>query len=285
MDASASEAVPANQEAPANQAAPESAEEALPDIEDTIFDGDFLAAAIGVGAGPSYIGSDDYQLVPIPVFQGSIGGIDINPRPAGIALDVIPDQGRRVSFQLGPAARLNFNRAVDTRDELIEAFPRLDAAVEVGPTVGVSINRVLHSYDSFTLSADILWDVAGAHDGMSVRPSATYFTPVSRGAALAISANTTWIDDSFADYYYTVDPALAPDTPLPAFEAEGGFQNAGLTSLVFVDLDGDILNGGLALFGVVNYTRVLGDAADSPFTSFAGSADQFFGGVGVGYVF
>ncbi len=257
----------------------------LPDIEDSVFAGDFLAAGVGVVIAPSYVGSDDYQIVPVPVLQGSVGGIGINPRPAGVALNVVPDRDQRVSLQAGPAFRLNFNRAVDPRDELVDAFPRRDIAVELGPTIGVGIDGVLHSVDSFTLTADVLWDVAGAHDGLSVRGSATYFTPVSRGAAVTLSAHTTWIDESYADYYYTVDPALAPGTPLPAFKADAGFQGAGLTSLVVVDLDGDLLNGGLALFGVVNYTRLMGDAAESRFTSIAGSADQVFGGLGIGYTF
>jgi outer membrane scaffolding protein for murein synthesis (MipA/OmpV family) len=286
-------AQPQEQAAPADRGAVETAQapsnasgpELQTEFENSAFAGDFLSAGIGVGIGPSYVGSDDYQVVPIPVFQGRVGGIAINPRPAGFALDVIDDGRKPVSLQFGPAVRLNFNRAVDTRDELVEAFPRLDPAVEGGPNVGINFNGVLHSVDSLTLGADVLWDIAGAHNGLAVRGNATYFTPVSRGAAVTLSGHATWIDDSFADYYYTVDPALAPGTPLPAFEAQGGFQSAGVTSLVFVDLDGDLLNGGLALFGVVNYSRVLGDAATSPFTSVAGSADQFFGGVGIGYTF
>ena len=44
-------------------------------------------------------------------------------------------------------------------------------------------------------------------------------------------------------------------------------------------------NGGLALVVIGGYSRVLGDAADTPFTSIRGSADQWFTAVGVGYTF
>jgi outer membrane scaffolding protein for murein synthesis (MipA/OmpV family) len=39
------------------------------------------------------------------------------------------------------------------------------------------------------------------------------------------------------------------------------------------------------LFAVGGYTRLLGDAADSPMTSIRGSADQWLAGAGVGYTF
>jgi len=254
-------------------------------LEGTALDGDFLAVGVGIGMGPGYIGSDDYNILPIPLLQGSVGGVDINPRPAGFALDVIDDNEKRVSFQFGPELKLNFNRAIKVNDDVVDALPKLDVAVEVGPTIGVNIDGVLNRADSVNLNADILFDIAGAHGGMSVRPTATYFTPLSRGMAMTLSAHTTWIDDDFAEYYYTVDATTADASPLTPFEASSGFQDTGLTALVFFDLNGDLLDGGFAVFGLANYTRVLGDAADSPFTSQVGSADQFFGGIGIGYTF
>ncbi|MEE4200696.1 MipA/OmpV family protein [Erythrobacter sp.] len=257
----------------------------LPSLEGSALDGDFLSVGIGIGIGPDYIGSDDYTLVPLPLVQGSIGGIDVNPRPAGFALDFVDDNDKRVSFQFGPELKLNFNRAIKVDDELVEAFPELDIAVEVGPTIGVNIDRVITPVDSVNLNVDILFDVAGAHSGMSVRPTLTYFTPLSRSTAVTLSGHATWADDDFADYYFTVDPTLAPGTPLPAFTADSGFIDTGVTLLGALDLNGDLLDGGFAIFGIANYTRVLGDAADTPFTDITGSADQFFGGVGIGYTF
>jgi outer membrane scaffolding protein for murein synthesis (MipA/OmpV family) len=260
-------------------------DQGMPSLEGSALDGDFLSVGIGIGLGPDYIGSDDYVVLPVPLVQGSIGGIDINPRPAGFALDVIDDNENRVSFQFGPEVKLNFNRAVKIDDELVDAFPELDIAVEVGPTFGVNIDRVITPVDSVNFNVDLLFDIAGAHSGTSVRPTLTYFTPLSRSMAVTLSAHTTWVDDDFADYYFSVDPTLAPGTPLPAFEADSGFIDAGLTLLGAYDLNGDLLDGGFAVFAVANYTRVLGDASDSPFTSIAGSSDQLFGGIGIGYTF
>ena len=59
----------------------------------------------------------------------------------------------------------------------------------------------------------------------------------------------------------------------------------GINDGVAVDLDGNLENGGFAVFAVASYDRLLGDAADSPTTSVRGSPNQFLGAVGIGYTF
>lgn len=269
-------------------ALPASAQEAVPEIdfENSVFAGDYLSVGVGVAVNASYKGSDDYVLTPIPVVQGSLGGVDINPRPAGLALDFIPDGDGKVDFDLGVAARLRSDRAKQIEDEVVASLGALDRAIEVGPAVGVKFSEILHPYDSITVSSDVLWDVNGAHGGMVVAPSVTYFTPLSRGVATSLSLSTEYVSEDFADYYFRVTPEQSLASGLPAFEPDGGgFTNVGATLLMGVDLNGNMLDGGLALLAIAGYSRLLGDAADTPFTSVRGSRDQFLGVLGIGYTF
>lgn len=255
---------------------------------ETIFTGDWITLGAGAAYNPSYDGSDDYVISPLPLVQGRLFGISINPRPAGIALDFIPDGKSAVNVNLGVAAKLNRNRVSQIEDEVVFAYGKLDTAIEVGPTVGMSLARVLNPYDSLTVGADVLWDVAGAHEGMTINPSITYFTPVSKGAAISFSLSARHVDDDYAAYYYSVPvaPASVPVADrLPVFTAEGGFDKAGATLLAGYDFDNDLTNGGLAAFVIGGYTQMIGDAADTPFTSIRGSEDQWFVGAGLGYTF
>ena len=259
-----------------------------PPVGETVFDGDFLTVGLGVGLSPSYTGSDDYAVFPVPVVQASYKGIDVNPRPAGLALDFVPDSDTGgPSFDAGIAARLRSDRVDQIKDDVVLRLGELDRAVEVGPTVGISFPGVLNPYDSISVNVDAMWDVAGAHSGMTVNPSVTYFTPLSRGIAASITGRATFIDDDFADYYFSVSPAdtVASGGVLPQFQAEGGLQSLGVNLFVAVDLDGDIANGGLALVGVGGYSRLMNDSKDTPLTSIRGSADQFVVGAGIGYTF
>ena len=116
---------------------------------------------------------------------------------------------------------------------------------------------------------------------MTVNPGVTYFTPVSRGAAISLSVSGTYVDDDYADYYYSVPAGGA----LPAFQADGGWDSVGANLLVGVDLDGNLANGGLSLIALGGYSRQLGDSKDTPFTAIRGDADQWMGAIGIGYTF
>lgn len=257
---------------------------------ETVFDGDYLSVGVGVAYNPSYSGSDDYNVNILPIVQGSVWGIDINPRPAGLAIDLVPDPEEGVSFSAGPMIRLRNDRTNidDINDDVVALYGELDRAVEIGGSVGVNFPKVLNPYDSLSVNVDAAWDVAGAHDGMFVSPSVTYFTPLSRATAASLTFSTTFVDDNFADYYYTVPPinTFAPDPNLlPGFQAEGGQQSYGVNLLLAQDLSGDVTDGGLSLVALGGWSKLVGDAADTPFTSIRGDDDQWFGAIGLGYTF
>ena len=256
------------------------------DAADTVYDGTWLSLGIGVGYGPSYDGSDDYVAYPAPLIQGRIAGIGIQPRPAGIALDFIPDPAEGVGFALGPVARARFNRSRQVKDPVVAAAGELDTAIEVGGNVGLSFPKVLNPYDSLSFGTDVLWDVNGAHSGMTFTPTVSYFTPLSRGVAASLSLSAEHGNGEFVDYYYSVTPAQRLASGLPLFDADGGgFTKAGATVLTGFDFDGDLTNGGLAAVVIGGYSRMMGDAKRSPFTSLRGSANQWFAALGIGYTF
>lgn len=252
----------------------------------TVYDGDWISIGAGVALSPSYDGSDDYVFSPVPLIQGQIGRVGISPRPAGLALDFIPAPANGgVDIHLGVVATLNRNRASRIEDEVVKRAGELDTAIEVGPTAGVSFPGLLNPYDSLSLIVDARWDILGAHNGMLIEPGVTYFTPLSRGIAASLSASAEYGDDDYNDYYYSVNGPQALATGLPLFGADAGFNSVGTTALLGVDLDGNLANGGIAAVLIGGYSRMLGDAKDTPYTRLRGSANQFFGAIGVGYTF
>ena len=257
-------------------------------FRNSVYNGNWISIGVGAILSPSYTGSNDYDVTPVPVIQGRVAGIGINPRPAGLALNFLPSSDGKPSLSLGIAARLDRNRASRIKDRVVEQYGELDTGVEVGPTVGVRFPGVLNPYDSLSVNVDVLWDVAGASKGMIVNPSVSYFTPVSRGAAVSLSLSARHVNDRFADYYYSVPtaPAGVPVADqLPVFNAQGGFDKLSATLFGAVDLDGNLANGGCAVFAIGGYSRLQGSAADTPFTSIRGSANQWTAGLGIGYTF
>jgi outer membrane protein len=262
-----------------------SAQEA-PVSERNVFAGDRLTVGVGVIYGPSYDGSDDYVASAVPVLQGKLLGVDIAPRPGGVALDLIPDgRDAKIGFTFGPVATLSSNRASQIEDPVVRAAGKLDKAVEVGASAGVSVNRVLHPFDSITFGADVKWDVAGAHSGRTISPTVTYSTPLSRAALVSLSASMRHVDDDYARYYYSVSPAQSAASGLPRFEADGGWESWSTGVLAAYDLSGNALDGGFAVIAIGAYSRMINEAKATPYTSLRGDADQWTGAVGLAYTF
>jgi outer membrane scaffolding protein for murein synthesis (MipA/OmpV family) len=205
--------------------------------------------------------------------------LDFNsPKPA-----FGPRKGARVAF--GPAFRFRNDRNDRISDEVVARAGKLDAALEVGGNVAVTFPNVLKTFDQIGVGVQARWDVLGAHSGMIIEPQITYRAPIGRSFALQVQASAEFIDDSFADYYFTVNPAQALATGLPQFRADGGLNRIGTVAILTYDLDGKPLNGGWAITGVGGMSRLLGDSANTPFTAQRGDANQFILGLGLAYTF
>ena len=255
-----------------------------------VFDETWATIGLGAAMVPSYAGSDDYIAFPLPLIVGRVGGVGISPNGPGFVLDVnspkpslAPRKGPRIAF--GPAFRFRNDRANRIGDEVVARAGKLDSALEVGGNAAVVFPGVFKSFDQLTVGVQARWDVLGAHGGMIVEPQIGYRALVGKAMTLQVQASAEFVDDSFADYYFTVSPAQAAASGLAQFRADGGLNRVGTTAILAYDLDRNPLNGGWSLTGIGGASRLIGDSADTPYTSVRGDANQFILGVGVAYTF
>jgi outer membrane scaffolding protein for murein synthesis (MipA/OmpV family) len=264
-------------------AAPAAAQAAIDDplLKETV------TVAAGAAYVPSYVGSDDYIVVPALGARGSVSGFHFQFRGTQASLDLIRNSDpHAVDLQLGPVAAVNLNRTRSIEDPQVRALGKLDTAIELGGYIGVAKTGVITSaYDTLSASVTYTHDVAGAHDSYKITPSINYGTPLSPKAYVLVSGYADYVGKDYGDYYYTVTPAGAVASGLPAFSArKSGMLGWGAAALVNVSLTGD-LTGGLSLVGGGGYYRVNGRYARSPIVSIAGDRDPWYGGLGLAYTF
>jgi outer membrane scaffolding protein for murein synthesis (MipA/OmpV family) len=269
-------------------AAPAAAQEA-PALSDqgTAFSGDFLIVGGGVAVIPSYEGSDDLVATPAGAVAGRIGGIGINARAFGLALDVIDDGSRSggIGFTLGPVLRYRTNRSGRVVDEVVAKLGKLKGVVEAGVTAGFDVKKVLNPYDSLSFSVDLRWDVSGRGSGLIVAPGISYLTPVSKGIAIGGALSANFVDSRYANYNFGITPAGSAASGLPAYTARGGLKDAGIGAFTAFDLNGNFLDGGPALGIGAMYSRLFNSAAESPVTSIRGRRGQLIFGAAASYTF
>lgn len=249
---------------------------------------DTVTVGAGVAALPDYEGSDDYRITPVPAAIGAIRGYGFVLAGNQLSVDLIKDKPGPVwDFQAGPIAQLNFNRSSPgSIDDLrVRALGKRAIAVELGGYVGIGKTGVLTSpYDKLSVTLGYRHDVGGVHDSGIWNPSITYFTPLSRKAAIGLFASADIVERGYAQTYYSVSAAQSVASGLPVYTAGAGLKSWTLGAIGSYSLTGDLLHG-VKIVGGGTYGRMEGDIARSPLVTIAGSRDQWLGTLGLAYTF
>lgn len=251
--------------------------------------GDTITVGGALAYLPDYEGSDDYRAVPAPAAIGAISGFNFQLLGNRLNVDVIRDNNSPggIDIQAGPLAVVNFNRQRDKSidDRRVRALGEVNTAIELGGFVGVGkVGVVTSPYDRLSVSVSYRHDVANGHESGIWQPSVSYFTPLSRKAAVGLFGSLEHAGDGYARSYFGVTPAQSAASGFAVYDARGGWKNWSLGAVGAVSLTGDLLKG-FKLVAGGNYRRMLNDFAASPVTSVAGSRGQWLGAVGLAYTF
>jgi outer membrane scaffolding protein for murein synthesis (MipA/OmpV family) len=244
---------------------------------------DMVTVAVGGAITPDYEGSDDYRIIPAAAIRGKVGGISFNTRGTYLFVDVVPGNAK-IDFDAGPIVGLRLNTRRNIEDDIVKLLPKRKRAIEVGAFAGVSFHGLTNPYDSLGLRVDVLHDVGGAHKSTTFSPNLEFSTPLSTKTYASASVGAEFVSNRFADYYYSISPAesVATDGVLLPFNASGGMKNWKAGLLLNQSITGNLLHG-LSVFGLGQYSRLVGDFKRSPIVSERGSASQWIGALGLAY--
>jgi outer membrane scaffolding protein for murein synthesis (MipA/OmpV family) len=121
-------------------------------------------------------------------------------------------------------------------------------------------------------------DVNEGHGGFLVDTSLSFIRPLTDSLKGVLSVSTSYASGRYMDAFFEVSASDSVASGLAPFSASSGFKDVGLTAVLtyaFTD------SWSASFIG--NYTRLVGDAADSPVVKQAGSPNQFFSGVTINY--
>jgi outer membrane protein len=220
---------------------------------------------------PTFEGSDNYEVSGFPylfpTFSG--GGPGFFSRFDARGLDDIRFKlVERDGFVAGPLAGYNLGRDEDDDDHL-EGLGDVDGGVVAGAFVGYKIGSVL-----FDAS---FHNTFGDDGGYLIRLGAEVERPISQRLQLTARIGATYADDDYMQNYFGVSAGQSADSGFDQFDAESGFKDVFAEVGVKAQLDSR-----WEARASVRYSRLVGDAADSPIVE---TEDQFTGLVGLSYKF
>lgn len=227
--------------------------------------------SLGAGAGliPDYEGSDDYKAVPIP-FANVVWDNNMYVELLGLKVkaNLLPHE----IFRIGPV--VNYRRGRDdVDDKKVDDLDDVDDSIEMGAFAGIETVN-------WHLTIEGLRDVSDGHEGALLTIKGGYTWMLSDRLNLSLGGFTTYADEDYMSSYFGIDGKDSGRSGLDTFNADAGWKDVGLS--IF---SGYRFADNWTVRGGVKYTRLLGDAEDSPVTEDRGSENQFLAGAIVVYTF
>lgn len=230
----------------------------------------------GVGAGgyPDYLGSDDTAFGAVPFGRASLGGERfINLLGNDVRLNLLDSP----NWRLGPEFLYRFGRE-DVDDEVVASVHEIDDSADLGLFAGYNWRDPQEIRKQAGVGAWGLWDMTDVYNGWTAGASVYAMYPVARPVTVAAGAGATYGSAEYMDTYFGVTGLDSLASGLAPFFADGGMRDVRVWSVAILHLSPQWHTG----VGVL-YSRLLGNAADSPLVSERGTEHQWIYGAGVLY--
>ena len=177
---------------------------------------------------------------------------------------------RSGGLAIGPAIGFEGSRS---RKDVGGNLPKVGLTVELGGFVQYALS------ESFRVRAELRQGLGG-HKGLIANVGADFVAREGDQWLLSIGPRLTIADRKYHRAYFSVAPADAAASGLPAYSAGGGIQAAGVTAGYIRQL-----SRRWGIYSYAKYDRLVGDPADSPIVSRYGSRNQYSGGLALTYTF
>ncbi len=228
----------------------------------------------GVGAYPDYIGSDDVKVGAAPLARIGLGGnrfvrLVVNE----MRINVIDHP----YWRFGVEGLLRLSRK-DVDDKVVKKIHSVDNTIDLGLFAGYNWINPKEFRKQAGIEVWGLADVTGTHDGWTAGLSLYGMYPLARMFSISGGAASTYGSGNYMDTYFGVTRKDSIASGLPVFSPDGSIRDVRGWTLLMLHLSKHWhLGAGLM------YSRMVGEAEDSPIVTQRGSKDQWVFGGGVLY--
>ncbi|MBT4486012.1 MAG: MipA/OmpV family protein [Rhodospirillaceae bacterium] len=220
--------------------------------------------AAGAVAAPEFLGSDTIAMKPLPLLDVNYAGKLFLSTQQGIGWNA----WHKRTLRAGPRITFDFGRTASDSPSLA-GLPD----IEVGTELGLFIESFVASW---RFKGDIRKEVGGGHGGVLLNGEAAWGSRWSKKASFILGARVTYMDDTYAESYFSVAGANAT-AARPAHAAAAGFRDINAYAQIVYDF-----TQSLYVATELRGTNLFEQAADSPIAE----SDVFFtGSLMVGYRF
>lgn len=220
-----------------------------------------ITIGLASGVSPDYEGSNDYEFG----FGPNISAIwrdTIFYKGKSLGVNII----RQKNLKAGLIAARAAKRKDDDNDKL-EGLGDVDSGIEVGGFVS-------YRNKPWRFKAEARQEVDSGHEGALVELSVGTNLPLAKPLVF-VELGTTLASDDYMESFFGVDSQQSANSGLKKYNAAAGIKDVNLSISA-----GYPITKRWRIAGMVEYKRLLGDAADSPIVD---DENQFIAGLGLTY--
>jgi outer membrane protein len=232
--------------------------------------------AVGVGAYPDYIGSNDYSIGAIPFVRWQFQGERAVTLIANdVRVNVLDVKG----WRFGPEGILRFGRT-DVKDDVVNRVHEVDRSIDLGLFVGYEWQDPRQPRIRVGTNAWTLWNVTDTEDGgWTVGANVYGAYPIALPVTLTGGSGVTYGSRSYMRNNFGITARDAAASGLPIYTPDDGVRDVRGWLVLLLHLSPKWTVGA----GIV-YSWLADEAARSSIVSDRGSRNQFIGGIGAMYL-
>jgi len=213
---------------------------------------------IGVIANPKFVGSDEYNVTPIPYldfrYLDNRGTKYFANVPQGLGGFFYRERDRENGsfINLGAALAPGFN----VRDDSIDGLEEIGVSTEARLYLEAGNRR-------WVAAATLAQDVGSGHEGAYLDLSLNRRGRLGSGSGFFAAGPVLRVgDDSYKSAFFSITPEESAATGLPEYSADAGVERLGLQGLASLPLG----RSKWRLTTLMRISTLVDDAADSPIT-------------------
>ena len=215
---------------------------------------------------PEYVGSDRMRINFYPhidiswrdrFFFNISNGYDFYNISNGLGVNLIQTK----NLNLGASLNYYESRDEDDSGEL-KGFGDIESGAEFQVFSEYSLGNLslAKKLDGIvSLFGKFQHDITGSHGGWVLTGGMRHNIPVSRRMHLKMNYKVSWANEGYMETYFDVYPNQADTTSIVMYDAGAGIKDVSLGAGLTYDYDKHWI-----LKGQISYSRLLGDAQDSP---------------------
>lgn len=224
---------------------------------------------VSIGAGvfymPTYKGSDEMEARALPYFNVKYNNFFFSPMK-GLGMYAYKGKNLRIRTAIGYVEERDESNDKSNLNGLGDidatASAKLDFIYKLGPLKSyVGLSQHLGGTEGLEVEAGVkaMLPIAVLTGEKSFKELKQKRKNSTRGAGLMLRLYTQWLDDTYAQSYYGINPLQSQRSMLPQYSAKAGFHsiNSQISMMNPITQNWSVMSS-------VKYTKLLGEVKDSP---------------------